>query len=361
MNDHDLLGRLRHVLEVLSDISAEATDADDLMQRMVRVAMRFTGGTGAAVAQLDDSDQVFVATGGVLADRVGFRVPRAGSLWDLAIATGQIQRCDDSDTDARINRDSARTLGLRSLLVMPLLFGDEVLGTLLVTSEQPSAFQPMDQQLLQYSAGIIGAALGRELRHADERRKRAVLRGELDASRVAERKFRQQASIDPLTGLANRRQFERWLAEALTGDGARTAGSMALLFLDVDAFKALNDRHGHAAGDAALVRIAELLRTIAPEGYRFARLAGDEFVVLATGLQQAAEELEAFAHQLCVESAKPQLLAPGIEEPIAISIGAAIHDGSALDRKEWLRRADKAMYAAKGDDDTHYRLYRHRR
>ncbi|MGH8078394.1 MAG: sensor domain-containing diguanylate cyclase [Lysobacter sp.] len=358
LNGLDPLARLQQVVASLTEISAEARGVQDLLQRVVRETMRFTGATGAVVEQVDDDELVYVCADGSISGHVGLRLSRRGSLSGLATFSRQIQQCDDSETDPRVNREACRAIGARSMLIVPLLFGQRVIGVLKATSERVSAFGPLDRDALQYSAGIIAAALGREMRLEADRRVCTRLGRELDITREAAQQSRREARVDPLTGLPNRRQFEHWLDEALADD--ERCDHMGLMFLDLDAFKAVNDSHGHAVGDAALRRVAEILRTTLPTGFRAARLDGDEFVVLATNLDEAEAALTATAHTLLAAVEQPQPLAPDLALPLSVSIGGALCDSDTLDRGEWLRRADNAMYAAKTSGDNQFRLYGHR-
>lgn len=353
-NSPNPLARLQQVVASLTAISAEAGGLQSVLQRVVREARGFTGAAGAVVEQVDGGELVCVCADGLADANVGVRLPRRGSLAGLATFDRQIQQCDDSEIDPRVNRAACRAIGARSLLAVPLLFGRRVIGVLKVTSDRVAAFGPLDREALQHSAGIIAAALGREMRLEADRRVCTRLGRELDVSRVAERKAHREARVDPLTGLPNRRQFEHWLDDILLEENGRDTG---LLFIDVNGFKAVNDTHGHAIGDAALCRIAEILQATPSDDFRAARLDGDEFVVLASGPDDAEALLAATARQLLAEIERPQRLALGVTLPLSISIGGAVRRGDAIDRGEWLRRADCAMYAAKASGDNQFRLY----
>nr|WP_285116741.1 sensor domain-containing diguanylate cyclase [Leifsonia sp. fls2-241-R2A-40a] len=166
--------------------------------------------------------------------------------------------------------------------------------------------------------------LGRDLARALDRRQEARLA--------------QLALIDHLTGLHNRRSLERRLESAVAeGQGG------VLLFLDLDGFKSINDRHGHETGDAVLRAIAERLT----EGSRatdvISRLAGDEFVVLSGGVGQ--EVGERFASRLIEEIARPIQTARG-EMTVTASCGVIVIEPE-LTAKQLLDAADAAMYRAK--------------
>ncbi len=142
---------------------------------------------------------------------------------------------------------------------------------------------------------------------------------------------------DPLTGLANRAMFQQHLAA--------TPAGVAVLLLDLDEFKPINDRHGHAAGDAVLVAVAQRLRAAVRAGDLVARLGGDEFAVV-TG--DVPADLPDFAARLRAAVRQP-IDAAGARVSVGVSIGTATVDGSRpVDAV--LHEADLAMYAAKNRD-----------
>jgi diguanylate cyclase (GGDEF)-like protein len=153
--------------------------------------------------------------------------------------------------------------------------------------------------------------------------------------------LRRQALEDPLTGLANRARFEQRLADAVST--AQAAGPhAALLLVDLDGFKAVNDRMGHAAGDAVLVAVAERLRSCTRAGDLVARLGGDEFVLL---VEHTGEGLPGLADRVTLALAAP-IVVEGVTAPVSGSVGAVLVTPG-LDGAELLRRADRAMYQAK--------------
>ncbi len=171
-----------------------------------------------------------------------------------------------------------------------------------------------------------------------------ALEVERDRTRAYLRRIEDLARTDALTGLPNRRHLEERVAAALDGDGA-----VALLFCDLDGFKAVNDRFGHAAGDDLLVRVAQRLRSGLPAGAVAARLGGDEFIVALTGLDPrcAAERAAEVADRLARSVADPVGLG-GVEVSIAVSVGVAVARGRGGEGfEDLLRRADEAMYARK--------------
>ena len=160
--------------------------------------------------------------------------------------------------------------------------------------------------------------------------------------RAAEQQLEREARFDALTGLANRREFERRLHATL--DASRRDGHrVALLFLDIDRLKQVNDTHGHAAGDALIRGFAErLVRCVAPDTL-VARVGGDEFVVLLAAAE--ADAAESTAARICRAMDEP-LLVEGQRLPLGTSIGIAL-SGPASDADQLMRAADHALYAAK--------------
>ena len=155
-----------------------------------------------------------------------------------------------------------------------------------------------------------------------------------DARELQDR-LRHEATHDALTGLANRVLFGRRLAAA-------APGGVALLHIDLDGFKPINDTYGHHAGDLVLIRVAERLAAALPGGATAARLGGDEFAVLLPGAGRAAADLVA-------DRFRAALAAPIEADGQVLSIGASIGvvAGSGADPEALLREADEAMYRIK--------------
>jgi diguanylate cyclase (GGDEF)-like protein/PAS domain S-box-containing protein len=153
-----------------------------------------------------------------------------------------------------------------------------------------------------------------------------------------ERRMREEAETDPLTGLANRRALERMLPVAL-GRAERERREVAVLVLDLDDFKALNDRAGHAAGDGALIGVAAALRRCVRERDLVSRVGGDEFVIVLPDLHPG----DGAAGECATRAGVAVRAATGLTAATGIACFPRHGgDGAAL-----LAHADRAMYAAK--------------
>lgn len=156
--------------------------------------------------------------------------------------------------------------------------------------------------------------------------------------------LQDQATIDALTGLVNRRVFDGALEEALTRP---VPGGTTLVLIDVDAFKEINDSHGHPVGDDVLVHLAELLRAhIRADDAVLSRLGGDELAVLLPGTpaDAAARRAEDLLH---VVRSTPFVLADGTALALSISVGVAHATGWAEGLRALYAQADAALYEAK--------------
>jgi two-component system cell cycle response regulator len=154
--------------------------------------------------------------------------------------------------------------------------------------------------------------------------------------------FRRQAAIDPLTGLLNRRSLSQVIEEKVSA-----AEAFAVLFIDADHFKAVNDKLGHAIGDTVLRNVADCLRRGTRSGDYCGRYGGEEFVVIASQLEGDQVEGLAERHRQAVGLLEITELG---SMPLTVSIGAAIYDpGSGETSSALLSRADAALYSAKSN------------
>lgn len=179
---------------------------------------------------------------------------------------------------------------------------------------------------------------------------------DISQRKEAEEQIRNLAFFDPLTHLPNRRLLIDRLGQALA-NAARHQRRGALLFLDLDAFKVLNDTEGHDAGDQLLIEAARRLKACVREGDTVARLGGDEFVVMLEELSgdeaEAAAQAEKVAGKIIEAGRRPYML-KGREHHCTFSIGIGLFDAHHQGVDELLRRADVAMYQAKANGRNTY-------
>lgn len=169
-----------------------------------------------------------------------------------------------------------------------------------------------------------------------------------------ETKIEHQAYHDPLTGLANRARFLEGLAHAIARAKRRHTG-VAVIFMDLDNFKIINDSLGHQAGDELLIQIAGRLQTFIREEDMIARLGGDEFTILLQDLESVDRAVEV-TERLVMALSEPIQMSHG--ETVAMaSIGIAYSESGSAAAESLLRDADTAMYAAKARGKSGYAIF----
>jgi diguanylate cyclase (GGDEF)-like protein len=173
---------------------------------------------------------------------------------------------------------------------------------------------------------------------------RRLLEREIAERRKLEAELRRLATTDALTGVLNRRHlFEVGQQDLIQ---ARDAGNeLAVLMVDVDHFKSINDRHGHPVGDTALRQLAARLRTAVRRADHIGRLGGEEFAVVLPGIAPAASLI--VAERLRAAVASRPLVRGGVRIPMTVSIGLAMACATDRTFEQVIARADEQLYRAK--------------
>jgi diguanylate cyclase (GGDEF)-like protein/PAS domain S-box-containing protein len=273
------------------------------------------------------------------------------------------------DSDARVVYQSPsieRVLGYRP---------DEVVGTsfarLLPSGEQSRLLHLLDDAAERGADGATevlecalrhrdGSALQFEIQHTnllhDEHVRGIVLNSRDVSERKAfEEQLAHQAFHDPVTGLANRALFAERVRHAVTR-ARRDHIGLAVIFIDLDDFKTINDSLGHAAGDQVLLEVGKRLATSTRASDTAARFGGDEFAVLLEGVESAQEAADT-AERILEALAVPLVLEQK-ELVLRASMGISMVAGeAAADAEDMIRNADAAMYIAKRDGKGGYRLF----
>lgn len=268
-----------------------------------------------------------------------------------------------------------RTELMHQWIGIPLVINGEVVGALIIYSlDIKQNYQIKDLELLTFVSQHIANAI--ERKHAVDSLKRSHelleekvttrtqalaemninLQEEVNQRRKIEAQLVHDTQHDNLTGLPNRNYLMERLSQALKHVRRHGLDQFALLFIDLDRFKVINDTFGHLEGDRFLIETAKRLKSCIRENDTLARIGGDEFVILLDtihGTQDAVEVSERILHQI----SQPYLLA-NQDFVSGASIGIAFSNTNQLETSESiLRDADKAMYKAKSNGKGCYIVF----
>ncbi|TNE64407.1 MAG: GGDEF domain-containing protein [Alphaproteobacteria bacterium] len=316
---------LLEVIRTQTEIARRGLDLNGVMTYVAGEGQRLTGADGAVVELAEGEDMVYRAGAGIAANQLGLRIKRAGSLTGLSVATGETLRCDDAELDPRVDREACRKVGLRSMVVVPLIYHERAVGVLKVVSGRPAAFSEEAEQVLHLMSDLIAASI-------------------FHAAKYASDELYHLATHDALTGLANRALFYDRLRQGL-GIARRRNALLGILVLDMDNLKPINDQLGHRAGDAALQETATRIRTMSRQTDTAARLGGDEFGVILMDLKtqdnaaiQAGRIASAIGQPFHFEGQVVNLSA---------SVGSVVYPEDGDDLDALIVKADECMYENK--------------
>jgi diguanylate cyclase (GGDEF)-like protein len=304
-------------LASLATLSSELR-LDDVLERITTSASTAVGGTQFALL-IADADRMRVDRHSGLSDDSLWRLERWAQESHAELSEGPIVIDDLSTVPSLAELTIDQPLPVGSACAAPLIFRDRLLGALVALAPGAEMFLPQDVRALNVFASHAAIALSN-----------ARLVGQLE----------REAAEDPLTGLANKRSFELAYAGELNR-AFRDEGSIAVVALDVDNFKEVNDRYHHSFGDQVLVAVARAVRAAVRAYDTVARIGGDEFVVLLPGA--SAEQASAIAERARALIAEIELP----EGKLSCSAGVAAIKGTELHASQILDAADAALFTAK--------------
>jgi diguanylate cyclase (GGDEF)-like protein len=368
------------LVQVIADVIGGARDRDDLAQRSLAEARWREGLTdmvawglqqrlahplyagllervanlapeadaGSIVLRGADGRLRFVATHRYEFEPLGhvvFDTDELSHPHDMRTTTQLLHPFGRNEALGAERRDALNAFGgadrITATLVLPLLTGDLPLGFLYLDRlERDRPFSRDTVAMAQVAAAQASLVIQRLTLEATVRHRKEEL------ERIA--------SVDTLTGLPNRAAFFDALRMAL-GRAARRRTAAALLYLDLDGFKEVNDSLGHAVGDQVLRDVAGRLRDAVRSSDAVARLGGDEFTVVISDVEDASEAGHV-AGKLVDAISRPFVLGPAVVR-LTASIGIALYPNDADEAGDLLRRADAAMYRAKVGGRAAYRFF----
>jgi len=314
------------------------------MERLLRVASRSLPAPAVLLAMLGDDRRTFAAgrlwhewfahdAGALMRSGIVQRTLSAGGSFVLHDAR--------TESDLAL-RDAAAELNLVSVAAIVFTGPDGApAGLLCALDDAPRDWSNGELPLLAEFVDMVGNEV--------------ALRRMLSERELREQRFRHDSMHDALTGLPNRVLFMRRLADASQRSRRGEDGLFAVLFLDIDGFKVVNDSMGHHVGDEMLMTIARRLEDCVRGGDIVARLGGDEFAIL---LERVADVRDAAMVAGRVQAALQEPVSVGgYEHAASASIGVALSSGIPEEPEYILRSADTAMYRAKHSGRGRYEMF----
>ncbi len=337
--------RLAEVLVEFAQTLVKDMPIQGILDRLVERALTVVPVTGAGVLLMGaDLDLHFVAASDEILMRIeALQVEFGEGPCITAYQTGKQVLIPDLGTDTNFPQFSpaAWGAGLGAVFTFPMSVDGERIGALDVYRTAPGELVPEDAAAAQVLADVAAAYVHNSRLHA--------------AEQEAAQLFRESALHDALTGLPNRVLLHDRLTQVVA-KAQRSGTAAAVLFVDLDKFKTVNDSHGHLVGDQVLLAVSDRLRHAVRPGDTLARLAGDEFVIVCDELGDPALAETVARRVADVLAAPVELVESGV--PVAIDIRASVgiaYAGAATDVPESLiRNADAAMFEAKRHGGSRY-------
>jgi diguanylate cyclase (GGDEF)-like protein len=357
-------------LHSLSGLSLHRTSQDGLLRDAMRTLMEHNDFESCSVFLLDDG--VLSCAGGLdWPDLLGrdphdrhrpahFRLGEG--IIGRAAETGQLQHCRDCRREPQFVK-LAHGPGPGSLICVPVLFADRILGVVNVSHRRTNAFAESHEQLLAVFANFLGQIISNwRYYHQMEREihtRTQELETALAEAEELKRRYQHLSIVDELTGIHNRRFFFPE-AQAALSTAVRHRHPFAVMMVDLDRFKQINDRHGHSMGDKVLQVTAALLKGQTREGDIIARFGGEEFVLALPntdldGARRLADRVLRSLRNLAFTAGDQTLY-------VTTSIGlTALTGEESPERSDMLeallRQADQALYVSKAEGRDQSRAY----
>lgn len=274
----------------------------------------------------------------------GFSASLSKSSLSSIMLTGKPRILNDLREHSRSHPRSAATRlmlkeGMRSSLTCPLIAQGKPVGFLFFSSREPGTYQAIHQGIFLRLAAMVSILIEKSMLY-----ERIVEINE--RLNEAHREMQELAMRDALTGVYNRRGILDLLDSAFA-EGQRSGSRAAVMMVDIDYFKSINDTHGHAAGDMALRSVAQQLMECLRPYDRIGRFGGEEFIVMASGVD--AKTVLEVGERLRRAIAQNPIKIGDREIGLTVSIGIAFADkmSDVIDVQQFIMAADEALYRAK--------------
>lgn len=345
--------RALKVLSACNQALIRATDESALLTEICGIVQQLSGHPFVWVGYADDEASKLVRPAAKREAVDGALPFTAGELsWDdsargsgvtgTAIRTGRtaVIKYGQSNMQYPPWRDFLIKHGIQSGMALPLITERKVIGALTIYAQDAAAFTASEIRIVEELAGSLAYGI-------------TALRANSARQGYAQQ-LMHQATHDVLTGLANRSLLSDRIKQAIAS-AERSGRAAALLLLDLDGFKVINDSLGHPAGDALLQAVAERLCSLVRKADTVARMGGDEFVIVLPGLVKVADA-SLVAGKILSALASPFVI-DRQELHIGVSIGISLYPQDGTREEVLLKNVDLAMYRAKFEGRNQFHFY----
>ncbi len=320
------------VINRLSVIITSSLDIQEIYDSFIKELKKVVDVSWAAICLIEEDEIYLLALSSEIGSawQVGERIPikGTGTKWVAVHRKATVE--SDLTQESRFDTGEYHLgQGVRSIAYLPLIAKGEVIGSLIVASRQPHAYSQSHLKLLEQLASQIAMPIENSRLYA---------------------KTEQEARVDELTGLLNRRSLDTLITNEISRH-SRYGGVFSIIILDLDSFKAFNDNYGHLAGDKLLRQAGSIMKDTIREADQAFRYGGDEFAILLpqTNIDAAYEVAERVRNRVALE-------VEGGYIPVTTSLGLASWPADGIGPNAIMAAADAALYHAKrsGGNQSHH-------
>lgn len=313
------------IIHIQTEVVQQGIDLSSIMDLVTRRTQQITNADGASVELIEKNELVYSAASGIAERYLGLRLNMENSLSGECINTRVPLISNDIEHDDRVNKEACRRIGLNSMIVIPLICNNDVVGVLKVLSAEAGHFNDDSIKILEYMSGLIAAAMFNAINN--------------EASELF-----YKATHDHLTGISNRSLFYDRLRQKLS-QSLRKRDKFGIISLDLDGLKEINDNYGHRSGDAAIKEVAARVKQALRESDTVSRLGGDEFGIIV-GEVAGRDDLRTLIQRINIEIIKPFAF-EGWPINLRASIGYALFNDDGDELEDLIEKADQSMYEVK--------------
>ncbi|WP_417446036.1 diguanylate cyclase domain-containing protein [Kangiella sp.] len=314
--------KLEEIIHAQTSIARLGINFGAILKEAAQQSQMLTNADGAVIELIENNEMVIRAASGIASHYYGVRRDSANNMSSITIKSRKALIANDTENDSRVDQVSRVAIGHRSMIVFPLFHENRVVGVLKVVSKKPNFFSMAELKIIAYMSELVATTM-------------------FHAQYYAQDELFRRATQDELTGIANRALFMDHLYQNIA-HARRDGSKVAVIAIDMDDLKILNDNHGHHIGDKALKTLAERLLGKIRSSDTVARFGGDEFAITLSPVDDK-KSAEVVVTNLTDSLDKP-MHEDGKEFQLGASFGIAIFPDDTDDVDELLEIADQNMF-----------------